>query len=138
MLQAMASTFTRIRAVPQSPAFAELLRAVVRWALIGFGALLILLGFVAAVLPGHLGLPVVVVGLAVVLRNSMRAKREFVKLQRRRPNWFFPLRRLMRPKPEIAPVLWQGLLRSERLILSANRRFMGRLRRRLMRRRPRA
>jgi hypothetical protein len=50
----------------------------------------------------------------------------------------FPLRRLMRPKPEILPVFWQSFLRTERLILARERRFMVRLRRRLMRRRPRA
>jgi hypothetical protein len=136
VLQAIASTFTRI--LPQSPAFADVLRGLARYALIGFGLLLIALGFVAAVLPGHLGLPVVVVGLAVVLRNSMWAKRQFVKAQRRKPNWVFPLRRLMRPKPEILPVFWQSFLRTERLILARERRFMVRLRRRLMRRRPRA
>jgi hypothetical protein len=44
----------------------------------------------------------------------------------------------MRPKPEILPVFWQSFLRTERLILARERRFMVRLRRRLMRRRPRA
>jgi hypothetical protein len=64
----------------------------------------------------------------------MWAKRQFVKAQRRKPNWVFPLRRLMRPKPEILPVFWQSFLRTERLILARERRFMGRLRRRIVRR----
>ena len=65
---------------------------------------------------GLIGLAVAL-GLGIVLRNSMSAKRIFLKLQRRKPNWVYPIRRLMRRKPEIAPVFWQGMLRIERLLL---------------------
>ncbi len=85
-----------------------------RWALFGAGALLILVGLVGTALPGHLGLPLLVVGLAVVLRSSFGAKRWFLNLQRRHPNWLFPLRRLMRRRPQVVRVMWHASLRSER------------------------
>lgn len=107
------------------------LRVVRKWLLISLGSLLVLVGMVGAVLPGHLGLPVMVVGLAVILRNSRGAKRSFLKLQRKHPNWVFPLRRLMRPKPEFARVFWHGFLRTERLILMKEWRVLKRLRRKL-------
>jgi hypothetical protein len=105
-----------------------------RWALMSAGVALLLVGAVGSVLPGHLGLPVVVVGLAVMLRSSFQAKRSFVRLQRRHPNWVFPLRRLMRRKPEVLRVMWHASLRSERFffmrrlhVLSATRRWLKRV-----------
>ncbi len=97
------------------------MRWVRRWAMMSFGIALLAVGAVGSLLPGHLGLPVVVVGLAVVLRSSFTAKRKFVRLQRRHPNWVFPLRRLMRRKPEVLRVMWHASLRSERFF------FAGRL-----------
>lgn len=89
-------------------------RALARWALFGAGVVLILVGMVGTALPGHLGLPLLVVGLAVVLRSSYGAKRRFLHLQRRHPNWLFPLRRLMRRRPQVVRVMWHASLRSER------------------------
>lgn len=86
------------------------------WVTAGFA--LMTVGAIGAVLPGHLGLPVLVAGLAIVLRNSMQAKRAFLRLQRRKPNWVYPIRRLMRPKPEFLPVIWHAMLRSERLLFT--------------------
>ena len=97
------------------------MRWVRRWALMSLGVMLLVVGAVGSLLPGHLGLPVVVVGLAVVLRSSFQAKRKFVRLQRRHPNWVFPLRRLMRREPEVLRVMWHASLRSERFF------FAGRL-----------
>ena len=68
-------------------------------------------GFGLALLPGHLGLPLLVVGLIMVLRHSPRARRQFVTLQHRHPRFIFPVRRLIRREPEVFPVAWQQLLR---------------------------
>ncbi|MDO9474161.1 MAG: PGPGW domain-containing protein [Caulobacter sp.] len=101
-----------------------------RWALIGLGVAIILLGIAIAPLPGPGGLPVIVVGLMVLLRNSFWAKRQFVRFQRAHPRTVFPIRRLLRREPEVFPVFWQGILRTERVILTKERRFAKRLRRR--------
>jgi hypothetical protein len=105
-----------------------------RWALMSLGVALLAVGAVGSLLPGHLGLPVVVVGLAVVLRSSFTAKRKFVRLQRRHPNWVFPLRRLMRPKPQVLRVMWHASLRSERFFFLRRVHVLVRTRRWLKRR----
>ena len=103
-------------------------RRMVRIGLLVLGGLIMAVGAVLALLPGHLGVPILVVGLMVVLRNSLPARKEFIRLQRRHPNWVFPLRRLMRREPEVIPVVWQQVLRTERLVLPARYRFVRRLR----------
>jgi len=105
-----------------------------RWLLLGLGGLIMLVGLVTAPLPGHIGLPLLVVGLMIVLRNSFKAKRQFLRMQRAHPKMVFPIRRLMRRDPEIIPVFWQQYLRLERLILPKRIRFAGRCRRYLGRR----
>ncbi len=45
-----------------------------RWVAIGFGALVILAGAILTPLPGHVGLPLLVLGLMVVLRYSFQAR----------------------------------------------------------------
>lgn len=114
----------------------QVMRRGARYLLLALGFLIMLAGLPLAFLPGHLGLPVIVIGLMIVLRNSITAKRRFIKVQRRHPNFVFPIRRLMRREPEIIPVFWQQILRTERLILRRFR-FLGRARRRVMRRRRR-
>jgi hypothetical protein len=57
---------------------------------------------------------VIALGLVVVLRNSYKAKRWFIRAQRRWPKVVHPIRRLMRREPEIASVFWQQYLRVER------------------------
>ena len=94
------------------------------------GGILVLLGVLIAPLPGPLGLPISVVGMMLILKNSFWAKRQFIRLQRERPNWVMPFRRLMRRRPEFAPVFWQQLLRAERLLLRKGQRVLGRWRRR--------
>jgi hypothetical protein len=93
--------------------------------------LLVLLGLLIAPLPGPFGLPIAVVGMMLVLRNSYWAKRQFIRMQQARPNWVMPVRRLMRRRPEFAPVFWQQTLRLERLLLSRSQRVLGRWRRQL-------
>ncbi len=107
-----------------------------RFLLLGLGFVILLAGLPLAFLPGHLGLPVMVIGLMLVLRNSISARRRFIRAQRRHPNFVFPLRRLMRRQPEIVPVFWQIFLRFERLILR-RWRFMARARRRTFRKKRR-
>jgi hypothetical protein len=112
----------------------ELASRVARWLLIGLGLLLMLASVPLVALPGHLGLPLMVIGLMIVLRNSFSAKRRFLRMQRAHPNMVFPLRRLMRREPEIVQVFWQQYLRVERLVLPRRARFAVRCRRSLKRR----
>ena len=107
-----------------------------RVVLVGFAGLLIAVGFVGSLLPGHLGVPVLVVGLIILLRTSMTARRHFIGLQRRHPKVVFPIRRLLRRQPEVLPVMWQQVLRMERLVLPRQWRTAKGLRRRYFTRRP--
>lgn len=109
-----------------------------RWGRMAVGVLVMIAGFLIAPLPGPFGLPIAVVGLMLVLQSSTQAKRQFIRLKRRHPNWVYPLRRLMRRRPEFAAVFWQMTLRTERLLMRRSR-FLARWRRRSLRRsRPRA
>lgn len=94
---------------------------------------LIAIGIIPAILPWHLGAPLVAVGAIVVLRNSYKARRGFIHLQRRHPRVVFPVRRLIRRDPEVWPVIWQQMLRVERLILPVRWRRAGAWRRRYFR-----
>ena len=121
---------------PMAGAMAFVRRTVregVRLVIVGVGAVLVLGGFVLALLPGHLGLPLLVVGLIMVLKHSPRARRQFVELQHRHPRFIFPVRRLIRREPEVFPVAWQQLLRIERLMLPHRWRRAGHWRRRYFR-----
>jgi hypothetical protein len=110
-------------------------RRFARAALLVLAWLLILVGVVGAVLPGHLGLPFLIVGLILFLKSSFQARRRFVGFQRRHPRVMFPIRRLLRREPEVVPVAWQQALRLERLVLPRRLRLAKRLRRRLFPRR---
>lgn len=99
----------------------------------GAGLCLLAIGLPLALLPGHLGVPVLLFGLIMVLKHAFWARRLFMRLKRRHPNWIMPLRRLLRPKPEIAPVVWQQTLRTERFVFPKGRRLAG-LRRRFLKR----
>lgn len=102
----------------------RLLRAARRWAYLAGGLFVILLGILIAPLPGPGGIPVIAVGLMLVLRSSYWAKRQFIRAQHARPKWVYPFRRLLRKKPEIAPVFWQQALRAEKLVLRRRRRLV--------------
>ena len=81
------------------------------------GWVLIAVGLVGAVLPLHLGVPLLIVGLIVVLRTSRQARRQFIGLQRRHPRFVSPIRRLLRRDPQVFQVIWQQVLRTERFLL---------------------
>ncbi|WP_455179863.1 hypothetical protein [Azospirillum melinis] len=63
-------------------------------ALIGAGCTIILLGLLIAPLPGPGGLPVMLLGGVLVLRNSADARRLFVRGKRRYPRIFSPVERI--------------------------------------------
>jgi hypothetical protein len=110
----------------------ELLARITRWLLLALGGMFILVGLAIEFLPLPLHLPgmaVIVVGLMLVLRNSFKARRHFVRMQHSHPNFVFPLRRLLRREPEVFPVAWQQVLRMERLVLPRRARFAVRTRR---------
>jgi len=111
---------------------------ILRPLLVVLGVLVVLAGILVAPLPGPGGLPVIVVGLMLILRNSFKARRQFVRFQRAHPKMVFPIRRLLRREPEVLLVAWQQILRVERLILPRSLRFAVRSRRRLRRRARRA
>lgn len=98
----------------------ELLGRISRVVLVTLGLILIVAGFLIAPLPGPLGVPLTVVGLMLVLRNSFRARKQFVRFQHAHPKLLFPLRRLLRREPEVMPVAWQQVLRMERLVIPRN------------------
>ena len=102
-----------------------------RMALMAAGALIVVAGAIIAPLPGPFGLPIALVGLAMILRNSFWAKRQFIRAQYRRPKFVYPFRRLLRKRPEFAPVMWQQMLRVEKLALKRDRGVLSRLRKRL-------
>ncbi|MFN3584107.1 PGPGW domain-containing protein [Phenylobacterium sp.] len=113
----------------------EVVNRFVRFGLVLLGLAIVLAGILIAPLPGPGGIPVIVVGLMIVLRNSFKARRQFVKLQRAHPKMVFPIRRLLRREPEVFPVFWQQYLRVERVVLPKRARFAVRTRRRFKRRR---
>ncbi|SRR5690606_8601669 len=114
----------------------ELLARFARWLLVGLGLLIILLGILISPLPGPGGIPVIVIGLMFVLRNSFWARKQFIRIQRRHPKVIFPLRRLMRREPEVFPVAWQQVLRMERIVLQKREwRIARRIRKAMMKRR---
>jgi hypothetical protein len=107
---------------------------IVRAFMVVLGLIVVLAGILIAPLPGPMGLPVVVVGLMIVLRNSFKARRQFVRFQRAHPRMLSPVRRLLRREPEFVKVFWQQILRLERLVAPRRFRFFVRLRRRMRRR----
>jgi hypothetical protein len=98
------------------------------------GLSIVLAGIAIAPIPGPGGLPVIVIGVMIVLRNSYKARRQFVRFQRAYPKMAFPIRRLLRREPEFMPVFWQQALRVERLLLPQRFRLLVRWRRRHRRR----
>jgi hypothetical protein len=113
----------------------EVVNRFVRFGLVLLGLAIVLAGILIAPLPGPGGIPVIVVGLMIVLRNSFKARRQFVKFQRAHPKMVFPIRRLLRREPEVFPVFWQQYLRIERVVLPKRARFAVKTRRRFKRRR---
>jgi len=127
----MSSLILPAHALAHSPG--PLGRRLVRAAQFVVGVLLMAVGLIFAVLPGHLGLPVLILGLILVLRSSREARKQFIGLQRRHPKVLFPIRRLLRRDPEIIAVAWQQALRMERAILPRSWRRARAFRRRWFR-----
>ena len=105
---------------------ASTLRVFKRWALMVGGVFVVLLGILIAPLPGPGGIPVIAVGLMLILKSSFWAKRQFIRAQYARPKWVYPFRRLMRKKPEFAPVFWQQALRAEKIVTRRSSRRLSR------------
>ena len=123
-----------VRALRASDEFArEVVGRMLRVGLASLGVLIVLAGIAVAPLPGPGGLPVIVVGLMLLLRNSFKARRTFVRFQHAHPKMIFPIRRLLRREPEILLVAWQQALRIERLIVPRKLRFAVRTRKRFRR-----
>lgn len=112
----------------------EVAARIKRFGLLVLGFAIIALGVLIAPLPGPGGIPVIVVGLMIVLRNSFRARRQFVKLQRAHPKMISPIRRLLRRDPEFMALFYSQFLRVERILLPKRFRFGKRTRRRFRRR----
>ncbi len=91
-------------------------RKMFKGALTGVGLFLMVVAVPISWLPGPLGLPVFMVGLVLVLKNARWTKRVFVRLKKRYPNWVMPVRKLLRRNPPFISVLWQMVLRLERLV----------------------
>jgi hypothetical protein len=101
----------------------QALREAMRLMWIVLGTALIGIGLVGVFLPTHLLGVFLVLGLILVLRNSRSARKRFVHMHRRHPRFVHPLRRLLRRKPEVWPVLWHEALRAERLLPQRWRRL---------------
>lgn len=71
-------------------------RWVLRWGLIVLGVLIVMLGLMLGPLPGPGGIPIIAVGLVLILRGSITAKKQFVRLHRRYPKFVGPIRRVLR------------------------------------------
>ncbi|HYG25518.1 MAG TPA: hypothetical protein VD906_01280 [Caulobacteraceae bacterium] len=114
---------SRARQTQADEVVRDALARVGRWLLIGLGMIIIAAGVLISPLPGPGGIPVIVLGLMLVLRNSFWARKQFIKVQKAHPKWVFPIRRLLRREPEVFPVAWQQVLRMERVLLPSRYRM---------------
>lgn len=112
----------------------EVAARVKRFGMVLLGLAIIGVGIVISPLPGPGGIPVIVVGLMIVLRNSFKARRQFVRLHRAHPKILYPVRRLLRRDPEFVALFYGQYLRVERLLLPRRIRFAMKLRHNLRRR----
>ncbi len=113
----------------------EVAARIKRFGMLVLGFAIIGVGVLIAPLPGPGGIPVIVVGLMIVLRNSFKARRQFVRLQRAHPRFVSPIRRLLRRDPEFMALFYSQFLRVERILLPRRLRFGKSLRRRFRKRR---
>lgn len=112
----------------------EVAARIKRFGMVMLGFAVIGGGVLIAPLPGPGGIPVIVVGLMIVLRNSFKARRQFVRLQRAHPKMISPIRRLLRRDPEFMAMFYSQYLRVERILLPKPMRFGKALRRRFRKR----
>lgn len=111
----------------------EIAGRIKRFGLVMLGFAIIIAGIAIAPLPGPGGIPVIVVGLMIVLKNSFKARRQFVRLHRAHPRMLSPIRRLLRRDPEFMALFYHQTLRVERILLPQRIRFVKPLRRRFRR-----
>jgi Putative transmembrane protein (PGPGW) len=111
----------------------EIAGRIKRFGLVMLGFAIILAGVAIAPLPGPGGIPVIVVGLMVVLKNSFKARRQFVRLHKAHPKVLSPIRRLLRRDPEFMALFYHQTLRVERILLPKRIRFVKPLRRKFRR-----
>ena len=109
-------------------------KKVLGWIMIALGFVFLAAGFLLIIIPGHYFL--VLIGLILILRNAFWARRQFIHLKRRHPNWVMPFRKLLRRNPQVISVFWQQVLKLERVLLRSKGVLVG-MRRRFLRR-PRA
>lgn len=100
------------------------------WLMIALGFVFLAAGFLLIIIPGHYFL--ILVGLMLILRNAYWARRQFIHLKRRHPNWIMPLRKLLRRNPQVVSIFWQQVLKFERMILRGRGQLVG-IRRRFLR-----
>lgn len=112
----------------------DLVARFLRVILVVIGGLIVVSGVLIAPLPGPMGLPVMVIGLMLILRNSFKARKQFVRFQHAHPRLVFPIRRLLRREPEVVLVAWQQALRVERLVIPRRYRVAARWRKSFKRR----
>jgi hypothetical protein len=130
----LALTMPRVRLSLADDLARDVLGRVLRGVLVLIGLVVVAAGVLIAPLPGPMGLPIVVVGLMIVLRNSFKARKQFVRFQHAHPRLVFPIRRLLRREPEVLPVAWQQVLRMERLVVPSRWRVARRWRKALKQR----
>lgn len=111
----------------------EIAGRIKRFGLVMLGFAIIIAGIAIAPLPGPGGIPVIVVGLMVVLKNSFKARRQFVRLHRAHPRALYPIRRLLRREPEFVALFYHQTLRVERILLPKRIRFVKATRRQFRR-----
>jgi hypothetical protein len=105
-------------------------KKVLGWLMIALGFVFLAAGFLLIIIPGHYFL--ILVGLMLILRNAYWARRQFIHLKRRHPNWIMPLRKLLRRNPQVVSIFWQQVLKFERMILRGRGQLVG-IRRRFLR-----
>lgn len=135
MIVSVPLAMPRARLSPADELAREIVARVLRITLVVIGLLLVAAGALIAPLPGPLGLPLTVIGLMLVLRNSFKARKQFVRFQHAHPKLIFPIRRLLRREPEVVLVAWQQALRIERLVIPRRWRVAVRWRKSIKRRR---
>jgi hypothetical protein len=113
----------------------EVAARIKRGGMVLLGLAVILAGIAIAPIPGPGGIPVIVVGVMIVLRNSFKARRQFVRLHRAHPKMLSPIRQLLRRDPEFVAIFYHQHLRVERILLPSRLRFTAKLRRRFRDRR---
>ena len=78
----LALSLRRARAFDSTLRARGLAARLARFGMVVLGGLIILAGVLIAPLPGPMGLPVAAVGLMIILRNSYKARRGFIRFQR--------------------------------------------------------